>query len=126
MNRQQRRAKAKATPAYRRGMTREDKIKALYKNGITAEDLKKNYDLGFEAGKHAAITFTFKTCYAAFIMALKREFKFGHERCRKALIAADDIVVESLSSEEAIDQAWEEVGLYLDFDDPFDRIKEVG
>ena len=66
MNRAQRRAKAKATPAYRRNLTKEDTIKALIKNGITTDDLQRNYELGYAEGRNLAINYTIKACKAVY------------------------------------------------------------
>ena len=92
MNRAQRRAQQKATPAYLRG-TREQKVKALLKNGITPEDLEREYERGFKEGFKAAAPATFKAIYAAVCKALRKLYKFGRYRCSKVLMAVDDIVV---------------------------------
>ena len=124
-NRAQRRAAERAIPRYKRGMTKEERIKAFYKNGITEKDLQENYELGLKEGRDEAAAFTLKTCYAAFILAMRSELHFGRERCRRILVKADEILTESLSSEEAIDKVWEEIGLHLEFNDPFERIQET-
>lgn len=124
MNRQQRRAQQRATPGYLRG-TKEQKIKALLKNGITPEDLEKEYQKGFEAGFKAGAPVAFKAIYAAVCMALHDLHGFGHDRCAKVLMAVDEHVANSLTSEELIDEAWKKVGLYLNFDEPFDRIEDA-
>lgn len=127
MNRAQRRAKAKATPAYRRGMTAEDKIKAFYKNGITIDDLKKAGDEGYRDGWEKACNFCMKVCYAAAVRALHQLEGYGTERGKRFLRAMDDIVVTSMTSEEACDAALKEVGIKIKFDETFseDRIQEV-
>lgn len=64
-------------------------------------------------------------CYAAFILAMRKCHRFGRFRCKRILKSADWEVVNALTTEELIDKVFEEIGLVLDFDDPFDRIKEV-
>lgn len=123
-NRAQRRAASKAKPSYLRG-SRDDILKRLCQNGISPADLKKEYETGYEAGVQDAKRFTFKTCYAAFIMAMRRKMDANADMCRDILVEADDIVCNALDSEEAIDQAFEEVGLRLDFREAFDRVQEV-
>lgn len=123
MNRAQRRAQQRATPGYLRG-SREQKVKALLKNGITPEDLEKEYETGFKEGFKAAAPATFKAVYAAVCMALHDLHGFGHDRCAKVLMAVDDHVAHCLTSEELIEEAWEKIGLYLNFDEPFDRIED--
>ena len=44
---------------------------------------------------------------------------------RRLLAAIDRIVLEELTSSEAIDKVFAEIGLRLEFDDPFERITEV-
>ena len=124
MNRQQRRAQQRATPGYLRG-SNEQKVKALLKNGITPKDLEEEYKRGFEAGFKAGAPATFKSIYAAVIMALHDLHGFGHDRCAKVLMAVDRHVVDSLTSQELVDEAWRKVGLYLNFDEPFNRIEDT-
>lgn len=124
MNRKQRRAAKKATPAFRR-KTPEQKLAAICKNGITIADLEENYKKGFDAGFKAAVPATYKTIYAAILLALKKVYRFGRVRGLRALRMVDDIVINFLTSEEAIDQVYEEMGVYLDFNDGIDRVKEA-
>ena len=77
MNREQRRAQKKAQrgqpkpkqPQYLR-MTKEQRMDALVKNGITIKDLEENYNKGYEAGFAVASGPVIKTCYAAVCLAL--------------------------------------------------------
>ena len=124
-NRAQRRAAAKATPRYKRGLTKEDKIKKLYKNGITADDLQKSYTDGYREGQKDGVNYSLKTCYAAFILAMRKELGFGRERCKKLIRCADEIVCNALTSEETIEQVWNEIGLHLEFEEPFERVQEA-
>lgn len=123
MNRQQRRAQQKAVPGYLRG-SKEDKIKALLKNGITPQDLEQEYRKGFEAGFKAAAPATFKAIYAAVCLALHDLHGFGRKRCAQVLTTVDGHVLETLTSEELIDDVWSKIGLQLAFNEPFDRIEE--
>lgn len=115
MNRQLRRAKAKATPAYKRGMTAEDKIKAFYKNGITIEDLERNHHIGYNEGWHAACDHCMKVCYAAAARAFAHASSAMSDEVVKLLLDMDSMVTYALSSDEAIDAAMEELGLEIDF-----------
>lgn len=127
MNRAHRRAKAKATPAYRRGMTAEDKIKAFYKNGITIDDLKKAGEEGYRDGWEKACNFCMKVCYAAAVRALHQLEGYSTKRNQRFLRLMDDIVITSMTSEEACDAALKEGGIKIKFDETFseDRIQEV-
>lgn len=65
-----------------------------------------------------------RTLFAAVALALKRDkVHFGWRRIKRILNAADQITVEHLTSQEALDQVWEEVGLQLRFDDVFEKVQ---
>lgn len=68
---------------------------------------------------------TYKMIYAAILLALKKEYRFGRIRGLRALRTVDDTVINFLTSEEAIDQVYKEMGVYLDFKEGFDRVKEA-
>lgn len=127
MNRAQRRAKAKATPSYKRGMTSEDKIKAFYKNGITLDDLNKAADDGYKQGWKAACEFCMRVCYASSVRALSELEGYGTKRNTRFLRTMDGYVVNTMTSDEAIEAALEEAGVHINFREPFpeDRITEV-
>ena len=97
----------------------------LSQNGITPEDLEKNYDLGYSKGFSDASTPAVKGCYAAVCLALKELHGFGRDECKAVLEAMDQHILMSLSSMEAIDEVWEELGLRIEFEEAFDRIQEV-
>lgn len=125
MNRQERRKKIKSTPSYKRGLTKEDKIKKFYKNGITNDDLKEEFRKGYEAGFSAASQPIIRTCYAAICLALNELYGFGQKRCENVLNLVDEKIEESLLSEEAINEVWEKIGLAIDFDSLYNRIDEI-
>lgn len=127
MNRQQRRKKAKEKPRALRGLTRESAMAALVKNGITPEDLEKTFHDGFKQGHHIACERMLEACYAAFALALRREkhTHFGPKRVIRMLRAVDEIILNTLDSEEVINAVFDELGVQLTFSDPFDRIREV-
>ena len=129
LNRQQRRKLAKQNksikqPAYR-GMTHEQKLERIFQQGISLEDLKREYQYGYEDGHAAASPTTFKTCYAAAILALHELLGFGRKRCQRVLRRMDEMVMEYLGSQEIIDAVWDKIGLKLDFNEPLDRIQET-
>lgn len=120
-NRAQRR-KAKKQQHYNLPKSQEKLLAGFYKNGITEEDLKENWHLGHDAGRETAI----KTCYAAVCLAAKEAFGFGPQRAYKLLCTMDKHVLETLSSVEAIDRVFEEMGITIRFREPFDRIERTG
>ena len=116
---------AKPMTSRPRNLTKQEKIDALLKNGITPQDLEKAWNDGVAAANRAMGDFYIRTCYAAAALAAHREFGFGAARVRKLLAAIDRIVLEEFTSDEAIDGVFAEIGLRLDFDDPFERVTEV-
>lgn len=122
-NRASRRADKKKQSRHQR-MTPEQKEKAMCKNGISPKDLQEAYEKGYNEGVKRASDYCLKDAYAAFLMAAHDVFGFGRERCRRLLYAADERVVNSLASEEAINEVFKTVGVAIDFYDP-DRITET-
>ena len=122
-NRASRRSDKKKMSRYQR-MTPEQKEKAMAKNGITQKDLDDAYYRGYNEALKITSNYCLKDAYAAFLMAAHEEFGFGHARCKRLLYAADKRVVESLSSDEAIDEVFKKLGLTINFYDP-DRITDV-
>lgn len=130
MNREQRRAQKKAQkgqpkrPQYTR-MTKEQRMDALVKNGITIKDLEDNFNKGYEAGFAVASGPVIKTCYAAVCLALNEIHGFGMKRCRDVLNLVDAKILYSLTSMEIVEEVLEKIGLQLDFGEVVgDRITE--
>lgn len=132
MNREQRRAQKKAQrgqpkpkqPQYLR-MTKQQRMDALVKNGITIKDLEENYNKGYEAGFAIASGPVIKTCYAAVCLALNELHGFGMKRCKDVLNLVDEKILFSLTSMETIEEVWQKIGLQIDFNEVVsDRITE--
>lgn len=106
MNRQQRRAQQRA-----------QKAQPVYTPTTEA---------AYQDGWKAACDFCMKTCYAAAVTALHTLEGYGHKRSMRFLKAMDGIVVNTLTSEEAIDNALEKAGVRIQFREAFaeDRIIE--
>jgi hypothetical protein len=119
-NRTQRRAQKKAQPRYER-MTQEQKKAALFKNGLTKKDMDKEYEQGYRAGEIEAI----KTIYAALCLGANEVAGFGHKRLKELLRATDRHVLESVTSEEIMDEVFAKFGLALNFGDPFERVEDA-
>ena len=122
-NRASRRADKKKQPRWQR-MTYDQRMNAMCKNGISQKDLQEAYDKGYNEGVKRASDYCMKDAYAAFLLAAHEVFGFGRERCKRLLYAADDRVVNSLASDEAIDEVFKTVGVTIDFYDP-QRITDV-
>lgn len=132
MNREQRRAQKKAQrgqpkpkqPQYLR-TTKQQRMDALVKNGITIKDLEENYNKGYEAGFAVASGPVIKTCYAAVCLALNELHGFGMKRCKDVLNLVDEKILFSLTSMETIEEVWQKIGLQIDFNEVVsDRITE--
>lgn len=122
MNRAQKRAKRKETPRHLR-TTKEQRIKALIQNGITPEDLEREFKDGYNAGFKDAAPGVIKTAYAAICLVLHDLHGFGQKRCADVLQRVDDYILHSLTSAEAIEEVWDKIGLQINFEEPFERIE---
>ena len=124
MNRKERRAAMKSKPAYLRE-PREELMKKLVKNGITPDDLEKEYDRGFNDGFKRAADPIVKGCFAAVCLALSDLHGFGRKRCMDVLNAMDGHLTMTLTSADAIESVYRRMGLVIEFREPFDRVREV-
>lgn len=131
MNRKQRREQKKGQeraerkkPEWKK-LTVEERKEALVKNGITINDLKRNYDDGYSQGYKTASEQIVRGCYAAVCLTLNEKFGFGKARCYRALKDIDNKLLFSIDSIEMIDEVWKKTGLEIDFKEPFDRITEA-
>lgn len=122
MNRAERRAAAKRTPAWLPN-SQQERVRRLMKQGISPQDLEREYRKGYEAGFKAAGEPMVKTCYAAACLAAHDKFGFGKKRCLRLLRSLDKHVVDTLTSVEAIEEAYKKVGIQINFNDPFERVE---
>lgn len=116
-------------PPERRAQIIQDneRLKNIEKNGITLEELKRAEDDGYKRGVNAGIEGTMRTCYAAICLALHELHGFGKERCAKVLNNVDEKITMSLTSEEAIQEVYDQIGLEIVFKGmPGERIEDVG
>lgn len=119
-NREQRRAAKRAVPAVMR-KTKEQRIAALLKNGITPEDLQKSFDEGVQQG----ITMSYKTSVAAACLALIDLYDFDGDKCHDVVVKMQEHTISTLTSLDAIQEVYKRVGLTLDFGDPLSWIQEA-
>lgn len=87
----------------------------IQKNGITLEDVKRAEEKSYAQGVQAGIENTMKTCYAAICLALNELHGFGTKRCKEVLNAVDQKVVMTLTSDEAIQEVFDRMGLVIRF-----------
>lgn len=101
-------------------------MERLFRNGITAADLEKEFKRGYNEGLRLGITGSMQLMFACVALALKRDkVHFGWRRIKRILNEADQITVQYLTSAEAVQQALKETGLQLDFSDAFERVKGI-
>ena len=120
MNRAQRRAAQRQVPGYKRHMTDEERLRAVYKNGITADDLEDSYREGWRD----ACRYSMRVCYAAAVLALRELEGYHTKRNTRFLRLMDDKVTNALSSDEAIDEAFARAGVRICFNEvmPEERV----
>lgn len=98
----------------------------INRNGITLDDVKRAEDESYQRGVNVGIENTMRTCYAAICLALHELHGFGKERCARVLNNVDERITMALTSEEAIREVYDEIGLTIEFRDmPGERIREA-
>lgn len=111
-----REARAYAKRIVKRDAAKRAAIEKLERNGITIDDLKREYERGRNESVTEVSEFAMKMIYCGFALALKREFKFGPERVLRTLRAADQIILEELTTDDIIDRVSRELGISVRFD----------
>lgn len=76
---------------------------------------------GFQRG----VEQTTSALFAAVALAAHREFGFDADECARLLNEAYRITLEQISSKEALDAMWKEVGLRINLEEPFDPVEEA-
>ena len=101
---------------------------ALYrieKNGITLEDLEKEYQKGYSKGFAEGSEPMYRTMMAAVALALHEKHGFGCKRVKEMLRAIDNKVIFSLTSMELVQEVFDRLGLEIKFGDPFEQIGDA-
>ena len=128
-NRAERRRMMRETTAKNKALiadyTQSQLLAGLAKNGITLQDMEKEYHRGYQDGLHAASLPMIKTCYAAICLALHDEFGFGEDECFRALTHVDERLLWTLENQELVDEVLEKTGLTIQFDEVFDRVQKT-
>ena len=112
MNRANRRAARKNTPAYLR-ISPEEAKKRLLKNGITDADLEKNYELGRMDGYKQGADSASVAIYAAIALAANKLYGFGGKRCKDLIYGVDQLVTYAITSKELADEVYERFGIEI-------------
>lgn len=98
---------------------------ALVKNGITIQDLEKEWHDGFNAGFREASPGVVKTVYAAVFLTLHERLGFGQKRACEFMQQVDQHVIYTLNDQEAVDEVYDKLKLTLNFNETFDRVEIV-
>ena len=96
-----------------RNLSTKERVDRICRNGITLNDLKHNFELGFEKGKAEGIAWGYDAAYGSLMIALHREFGFGRERLSRLAMATADVQINCLSNRKAYEQLVAETGLTL-------------
>lgn len=116
-NRAQRRKDKKALPRYKRMMSVEQRAAAIVKNGITPQDVEEAYQRGLREGAQRTQENDGYYFCAGIALALNDLYGFGKVRSTKAINLAAKYILESLTSAELAQEAYDRVG--LEFADDF-------
>ena len=111
-----REARAYAKYVAKREAAKKAAMEKIVRNGITVDDLKREYERGRNESVTEVSEYAMKMIYCGFALALKREFKFGQERVLRTLRAADQIILEELTTEDIIDRVSRELGITVRFE----------
>lgn len=108
----------KLTPEERqRRFADMEAVNRIQRNGITIEDMynaeNDAYAKGIKVGKEATV----RTCFAAICMTLHELYGFGKDRCSKVLNDVYDKLTMALTSEDAIQEVYDTIGLEIHFSD---------
>lgn len=108
-------------------MKDNEAFQRISRNGITLEDMHTAEDEAYKKGVNDGKDATMKTCFAAICLALNELHGFGKERCSRVLNATYDKMLFALTSQEAIDEVYDRIGLKISFkSDITDDVVEVG
>ena len=77
------------------------------------EELQASMQALIEQGKKEGQSWAFDAAYGSVMLALKREFGFGHDRLGRVAMAAAAIQVEYLTTDEMYEQLKKECGVEL-------------
>lgn len=76
-------------------------VDRIQRNGITLEDLKANFKLGYEKGKNDGLEWAYDAAYGSIMLALHREFGFGRDRLTRLAMATAQIQLDCMTNDDA-------------------------
>jgi hypothetical protein len=100
-----------------RRISENEQLKSIQRNGITIDDLDRAGRQGYQDGAKAGAENTMRNVYAAVALTLHEMYGFGKDRCAKVLNNVYDKLTLSLTSEDAIQEVYDSMGLEIHFSD---------
>lgn len=97
--------------------------KRLLQQGIGQEDLDRASDDGRKAGFKEGGAMMTRTCYAAAIRVLKRDFGFGEEQLIRFLTEMDLMTLTVLDHQEMVEETLDETGILLKLEGGVERVQ---
>lgn len=125
MNRQARRKAQKSKRGFRK-LTPEQWRAQMAKNGITPEDMNKEFKRGWDDGWKAGHDSTARLLVGSMCLALMEDHGFDKEMLTGLLQRMDELMLSSLTSDAALNAAYAKMGLDVDPEDPFVMLAESG
>ena len=100
-----------------------ERLKAsFYRNGITLEDVQKEYEKGLAEGRRFAEDFAFHAIYAAFLITMIDHKGMDQDEAVELLREIDRQVVVCVEDEELTEEAYEKTGVELRWKDALERV----
>lgn len=102
-----------------------EKVAAFRKSSPMAEEVHRQ---GYKEGWKASMEFFMRVCYASSVRALHEVAGYGRIRNKRFLRRMDYHIINTMTSEEAINAALLEGGVEINFKESFpeERITEAG
>ncbi|MBR6030189.1 MAG: hypothetical protein IKP40_13985 [Clostridia bacterium] len=107
----------------KRALSAAETITGLIQQGVTPRQLEEEFTRGYKAGYKAAAMPTSKAAMAAAIIALKEVYGFGPKRCIRFLNVMYERMVTAITDEELVQEAFDQVGVEIDFGDPVEGVR---
>ena len=96
---------------------------AFFRNGITLDDLKREYMRGAKEGRKLAEDYAFQTIYAAFLITMIDHHGMDADEAVDLLIEIDHQTVACVENSELIEEAYRKTGIQLNWDEAIERIE---
>lgn len=127
-NRAARRQAMRATASRNRerleDWTQQQRLEALYQNGITAKDVEEVYHEGFVIGGNEMVIRTTRALYAIMCVVLS-ERGASQDECWQTIAEMDKRLLTYIDQDELAQEVLEKTGIELEFEEAIDRVRRV-